>query len=102
MLHLAARNRRPDLVALLLARGADPNVQIAKGSAGEGATPLIEAAVSGDIESVRALIARGADSLVRDRHGRSALDLARECGHREVERALRESATRRAGTRPAA
>jgi ankyrin repeat protein len=61
-----------DLVKKLLERGADPNRRLKKSILqrhhtagdsllGEGATPFLRAAKSGDIEMMRALVAGGAD-----------------------------------------
>ena len=47
----------PDMVRLLLAKGADPNVR----DVGDNATPLHFAAGSGNLESVRILLDAGAD-----------------------------------------
>ncbi len=52
-LEYSVTKRQPDVTKMLLALGADPN---AAGST--GATPLAEAALRGDLESVRALLAR--------------------------------------------
>jgi len=60
------------LTQLLLERGADPNFRLRKAilqrhhtagdsTLGEGATPFLRAAKSGDIEMMRALVAGGAD-----------------------------------------
>jgi ankyrin repeat protein len=62
----------PDIVTLLLEHGADPNAALSKPtiqrqhtfgdfSQGEGTTPLMRAAKSGDIEVVKLLVAGGAD-----------------------------------------
>jgi uncharacterized protein len=61
-----------DLVKKLLARGADPNRRLKKpllkrhhtagdSALGEGATPFLRAAKSGDVDMMRALVAGGAD-----------------------------------------
>jgi ankyrin repeat protein len=61
-----------DVVKKMLERGADPNRRLKKAilqrhhtagdsSLGEGATPFLRAAKSGDIEMMRALVAGGAD-----------------------------------------
>jgi ankyrin repeat protein len=61
-----------DLVKKLLERGANPNARLKKSilkrhhtagdsALGEGATPFLRAAKSGDIEMMRALVAGGAD-----------------------------------------
>ena len=60
-----------DIVTLLLERGADPNIQLffkpanARGDVyTRGVTPLIRAAVNGDLEVVKLLLERGADATV--------------------------------------
>jgi ankyrin repeat protein len=61
-----------DLVKLLLEKGADPNAKLkaptmqrqhtaGDGSLGAGATPLLRASKSGDIEVIKLLLAAGAD-----------------------------------------
>src|SRR5688572_12001536 len=55
-LHVAAHQRRKDIVALLLSAGADPRVRDA-----EKATALHWAAVGGNAEIVEKLLAAGAD-----------------------------------------
>lgn len=61
-------------LALLLARGANPNVQD-----GEGMTALHHAAGLGDRGCIRVLVKSGAcDYLIRDNYGRYASDLAIE------------------------
>ncbi|MCA9290387.1 MAG: ankyrin repeat domain-containing protein [Phycisphaerales bacterium] len=43
----------------------------------DGITPLMLAAMSGDVECIRLLLAAGADPLARNAEGRSAIDVAR-------------------------
>lgn len=113
-LGLAAYFGRRDMVELLLARGADPNLasrnadrftplhsavagadpKIARtllGAGAEpnarqsrGATPLHSAAAVGDLATVRELLAHGGDALVASDDGKTPLDLARERGHAKV------------------
>ncbi len=58
----------PEVVAHLLAAGADPNAVDF-----EGATPLMYAAEVGTMELLRALLAAGADVNAQDAEGRTAL-----------------------------
>ncbi len=58
----------PEVLAHLLAAGADPNAVDF-----EGATPLMYAAEVGTLELLRALLAAGADVNARDAEGRTAL-----------------------------
>jgi hypothetical protein len=68
----------------LLDAGALPNAQNE-----EGITPLMNAAWFGCHDSVRELLRRGADPLIRDKKGRAAKDLADERGHKEVAELLK-------------
>ena len=61
LLHLAASLSNLEMAAMLLDRGADPNVRAA-----EGETPLHYAARFGDRGMAELLIARGADRAARD------------------------------------
>lgn len=70
-LHYAAREGHLEIVQMLLAAGADVNVQD-----GQGWTPLHVAARNGHREMVQALIAVGADRTIRNRDGHTALDVA--------------------------
>ena len=83
-LHSALATKRPDLVTLLLARGANPNA-----GAETGLTPLHSAAQGGDTELARLLLDHGADVSARDDRGRSPSDLAAEHGHEAMVRLWR-------------
>ncbi|XP_011042688.1 PREDICTED: putative E3 ubiquitin-protein ligase XBAT31 [Populus euphratica] len=68
-LHLAARQRRPGCVHILLGNGA--LVCSSTGGYGSpGSTPLHLAARGGSLDCIRALLAWGADRLQRDASGR--------------------------------
>jgi len=82
-----------DIVKHLLARGADPNAELrapiiqrqhtfGDGTLGQGATPLLRAAKSGDIELVRLLLGSGADPLHTMPNGSTALMYAAGLGWR--------------------
>jgi len=82
-----------DLVKKLLASGADPNRRLKKpilkrhhtagdAALGEGATPFLRAAKSGDIEMMQALVAGGADPKLTMPNGASALLYAAGLGWR--------------------
>ena len=60
---------RTDLVELLLKHGASPNLHAAE----DNVTPLHEAASAGFIDVVKLLVARGADTKVRQRRHNSLL-----------------------------
>jgi ankyrin repeat protein len=82
-----------DLVKKLIERGADPNRRLKKSivqrhhtagdsALGEGATPFLRAAKSGDIEMMRALVAGGADPKLAMANGNNALLFAAGLGWR--------------------
>ncbi|KAK4419084.1 putative E3 ubiquitin-protein ligase XBAT31 [Sesamum alatum] len=68
-LHLAARQRRPDCVHILLSNGALVCASTG-GYSYPGSTPLHLAARGGSLDCVRELLAWGADRLQRDSSGR--------------------------------
>ena len=74
----------PDLIARLLARGADPNARLKTpllervhnnpdATLGEGATPLMRAARKGDLPLMRAVLDGGADPGARSARGATPL-----------------------------
>jgi ankyrin repeat protein len=82
-----------DLVKKLLECGADPNIRLKKSilqrhhtagdsALGEGATPFLRAAKSGDIAMIRALAAGGADPKLAMPNGSNALLFAAGLGWR--------------------
>jgi ankyrin repeat protein len=82
-----------DVIRLLLASGADPNARLqgpimqrhhtaGDGSLGEGATPFMRAAKSGDVEIMEVLLSRGADPMLRMPNGSTALMYAAGLGWR--------------------
>lgn len=75
-LHSALAPPHNAVALLLLARGADVNARQER-----GATPLMEAALSGNAEMVDALLAHGAQPDLALDDGRTAADLARAKGH---------------------
>jgi uncharacterized protein len=78
-LHSAAAARSVPIVRLLLAGGAPVN---ARQGLGEGGfTPLMEAALNGQVEMVELLMRHGADPFMKDDDGKSAADHARDRGH---------------------
>lgn len=76
-LMMAAQKSRPDLVELLLKRGALVDAK----SKHTGSTPLIMASREGDPETVRKLIERGADVNARAKDGSTALIRAARRAH---------------------
>lgn len=72
-LHSSAAARRPDIAALLLAKGANPNVR-AEG----GGTVLHEVAITGQIDLAEMLLRHGADVNATDNSGRTPFAYAVE------------------------
>lgn len=72
--------RQMACLCVLLDAGAAPNALNE-----DGITPLMNAAWFGCRDSVRELLRRGADPLIRDSKGRTARDLASGRGHKDVE-----------------
>jgi hypothetical protein len=76
LVHSAHFNDKPELLTLLLERGADPNaVSEARGE--EGLTALHAVVTNGNVAGVRILLVHGADGRLRDGAGRSPLEVAR-------------------------
>jgi hypothetical protein len=80
-LSLAACERYPAIVKLLLDHGANPDHQDK-----DGRTPLMEASLWGRIENVNFLLEHGANRELRDLHGHQAIDLAESCQDNDEER----------------
>lgn len=76
----ACRASRPHSVEFLLKNGAEVNVRSRK----QGITPLIAAAMAGNVEVVRLLLVNAADASIVDQDGIGAEQLAREFGHAAV------------------
>ena len=81
----AAKNGDIEVVKQHLAAGADVNME-----AGDGTTPLHNAAIYGHKEVGEILIANGADVNVKDRVGETPLDAAIKNKHTETADLLRE------------
>ncbi|KAI3819707.1 hypothetical protein L1987_13555 [Smallanthus sonchifolius] len=89
-LHLAARQRRPQCVHMLLENGA--LVCASTGGYGlPGSTPLHLAARGGSMECIRELLAWGADRLNRDASGRIPYTVALKHKNRECAALLNPS-----------
>lgn len=84
-LHLtqAAHGGYIEVIRMLLAAGANPNIP-----EGEGVTALTVAAEAGHLEVVKALLAAGADKNYRTPEG-TALELAIRKGHADVADVIR-------------
>ncbi|MBZ5632267.1 MAG: ankyrin repeat domain-containing protein [Acidobacteriia bacterium] len=84
-----------ELVKALLARGANPNMQLTRNLPGrsgmdsgdttldEGTTPLMRAARAGDAAVMRALLEKGADPKLATKEGTTALMFAAGVGYRD-------------------
>ncbi len=83
-----------DIIQRLLAQGADPNARLAAPlmqrhhsggdrALGEGATPFMRAAKSGDVAAMRLLLAAGADPMLTLPNQATALMLAAGLGWRD-------------------
>jgi ankyrin repeat protein len=76
----ASKRSFNETAALLINHGADVNVQSRK----KEITPLVLAAVAGNVELVRMLLEHGADPNLTDIFGRSAKELAAKKGNTAV------------------
>ena len=85
-LHYAATGREPKLVQLLLDRGAEIDAASPNGS-----TPLMMAAQYGSEDSVKLLLARGADAKRRNQLDLNVIDFARRAGRAALVEQLEQS-----------
>ena len=82
-LHIAAMNGKVDILTILIARGANVNIQD-----DQGITPLMLAAKAGKLDAVQALVAQGAKIETQDKLGENALHIAAASGKKDVVEAL--------------
>jgi ankyrin repeat protein len=87
-LHDAALAGNADLARLLIEKGAQVDARDGE----SGATPLHHAASWGRAAVVRLLLEKGADPTLRNKSGKTPLDLAREAPVDEVIEALTAAA----------
>jgi ankyrin repeat protein len=73
------------IAALLLDKGAEINMKCG----GDDTTVLMRAAARGELRLAELLLARGAEIHARDKHGRTALQLAEKYGHRKLANLLK-------------
>lgn len=78
-LHYAAFEGRGEIIAMLLAAGAQINLK-----APNGQTALMLAAKRGHLEAVRVLVGMQADLMVADTVEGTALDMAKKAGHTDI------------------
>ncbi len=96
-LEAAALEGHVDVADILIRAQADVNRPVA-----DGFTPLITAASTGNLEMVRMLLKAGANPLVLDDEGKSALALAKKNKHQDVVKELEDRASNGNGYRPGA
>jgi ankyrin repeat protein len=97
---IAALNARPDVVKLLIARGADVNKKSAIGTPlmyaaqctawGEASTRRLPRDATDCIEVVKTLLAEGADKHVRNAEGLSAAEFAERSENEQIAMLLRK------------
>lgn len=78
-LHIAAGISVPEMVRLLLDKGANVSMKD-----NNGVTPLHIAAFTGHRENLELLLAKGADVHAKDSHGKTARDYAETTLNREI------------------
>ena len=81
---LASNEDGLQLLYLLLANGADPNLKN-----NQGETALMIASARGRLDVVALLVAHGAEARKLDLRGDTAITLAMQAGHREIAEYLR-------------
>ena len=89
-LQVAMLSQASDAAKVLIAHGAHLDAKMS-----EGATALHEAAINGDLVSIRLLLAAGADPSIKLPDGRTALDLARAAKSEEGARLLQAAQEKR-------
>ena len=75
-LYYAVARNEADAARFLLGRGADPDARVEAGGDGEGNTPMIAAVENRNTAMVNLLCQYHADLNVRDKYGRSLMELA--------------------------
>jgi len=86
----SSQNGYTDMVALLLKRGADPDIK-GKG----GFTALIISCIVGDFDCVKALIEGGANINITEERGLTALSFAEDRGYEDIVSLLKTSDAKR-------
>ncbi|PCJ52603.1 MAG: hypothetical protein COA79_23650 [Planctomycetota bacterium] len=85
-IHLAVKNKRIEVIELLLAKGADIESQDINKK-----TPLHYAAEGGIMEAIELLLAKGADLKSKDKLNETAFDLASKHNHKQISFLLRSN-----------
>ncbi len=86
MLLSAITRKHPELLMLLLEKGAKPNV-----SDSDGTTPLMAAVEQGDLLIVRLLLKAGADARARSQRGETPLSIAIRIKRADIADALKQA-----------
>jgi ankyrin repeat protein len=89
----AVASGHSEIVAWLLAHGADANYRY-----GAGYSPSITAAANGHLEILKKLAEHGADLTAQTNDGKTALDFAQERGHPEAAAFIQTCLSRAAGS----
>ena len=89
---MASQKGHLEAVELLLARGADVDIQEAADE-----TALHVAAYYGQLGVVVALLKHGADRRILNKEGKTPLDLASKEGHQKIAQALRQAVEKHVG-----
>jgi ankyrin repeat protein len=79
-LHSALSNKHWEVARLLIQKGAD----IHAATAGTLFTPLHYAVANGSLDIAKLLVSLGVDSGAKTNDGKTAIELAREKGHKEI------------------
>ncbi|HYY51984.1 MAG TPA: ankyrin repeat domain-containing protein [Myxococcales bacterium] len=89
-LQVAMLSQASDAAKVLIAHGAEVDARMS-----EGATALHEAAMNGDVVSIRMLLAAGADPSLTMPDGKTAVDLAKKAKHQEAARVLQTASAKK-------
>lgn len=81
---------KTDILEFLLSNGADPNIESV-----EGATPIMNAVQSNQMEHLKMLIENKADVNKQDKRGFTALHRAAEMGHIEIVKELLQNGAKK-------
>lgn len=88
-LSYASLKANPEMVTLLLNKGAQVNLKI------DFQDALMYAAMGGNVEIIEVLLAAGANPMNENKNGKCARDLAKDNGHIEAQRLLANETDKR-------